>query len=969
MDHSDTFDQVTGMEIAVIGLAGRFPGAQNLQEFWWNLQHGVESISFFSNDELAAAGVHHSVLNDPSYIKAFGVLDDIDLFDADFFGFTQKEAEILDPQQRIFLECAWNALEGAGYISDTYNNSISVYAGATMSSYFIDNLFQNPNVADTADAFSLAIGNDKDFLATRVSYKLNLRGTSITIQTACSTSLVAVHMACQSLLSGENDIALAGGVSICLPQKTGYWYQEGGIQSSDGHCRAFDVKADGTVGGNGVGIVVLKRLADAITDGDFIHAVIKGSAINNDGSLKVGYTAPSVSGQADVISEALAMAGVSSESITYVETHGTATPLGDPIEMAALNEAFHAATATTNHCAIGSVKTNVGHLDAAAGVTGLIKTILSLRHRKIPPSLHFEQPNPEIDFANSPFYVNTFLRNWQTGATQRRAGVSSFGIGGTNVHMILEEAPLREDKNPSRPYQLLVLSAKTSSALENITLDLLEHLKNHGELNLGDVAYTLQVGRRAFEHRRIVVCQDTDDAISVLKTLDSKRVFTSHLDSVTKPVVFMFPGQGTQYINMALELYHQEPVFRTQLDECLTLLSTNIGYELRSVLYPNQESVESAKQQLVQTNIVQPLLFAVEYALAKLLISWGIHPEAMIGHSIGEYVAACLAGIFTLEDALRLVTKRGELINQLPSGAMLALPLSEKEVKSLLNEKISLAAVNGAQSCVVSGLNGAIDKLEDHLTKQNIVSRRLNTSHAFHSEMMMPVAKLFQKEVEKVSLKPPQIPFVSNVTGDWIETAEATNPKYWVKHLHRTVRFADGLSTLLKGKNVILLEVGPGATLSTLAKRHPNKQEAQSILCSLPQPYHNHPDTMILLNTLGQLWLEGIDVYWSKLYVNERRQRLPLPTYPFERMRYWIERPLNIPNFPTNSDATIESNETRYIASSLSTTQNTSKRSSNSTLHDKTESSELEVDQLLLQQLNIMSQQLEVLHATNGIAS
>jgi acyl transferase domain-containing protein/acyl carrier protein len=878
-----------GFEIAIIGMSGCFPGARNIDEFWCNLRDGVESISFFSDEELASSGIGPAVLSDPNYVKARGVLEDAELFDASFFGFTPREAETMDPQHRLFLECALQALENAGYDAERYNGSTGVYAGVSISSYLLHNLHSNRDLMGLIGRLQSRIGNDKDHLATLVSYKLNLQGPSVAVQTACSTSLVAVHLACQSLLSGECDVALAGGVSISFPQKAGRVYQEGGIDSPDGHCRAFDATAQGTVFGDGVGIVVLKRFQDALADGDCIHAVIKGSAINNDGSSKVGYTAPSVDGQARVIARALAMAEVDAETVSYIEAHGTGTALGDPIEIAALTQAFRASPDKKGFCAIGSVKTNVGHLNAAAGVVGLIKTVLALKHKMIPPSLHFEQPNPQIDFANSPFYVNRKLSDWQAGKLLRRAGVSSFGIGGTNAHVVLEEAPPHVTSERSRPWQVLVLSAKTPTALETATANLAEHLKQDPEVNLADVAYTLQVGRGVFSHRRMLVCHDLQDALATLETRDPQRVFTEVRESRDRPVIFMFPGQGAQYVHMGLELYQVEPTFREQVDFCSEFLEPYLGSDLRQVLYPNPEQAEEAAQLLQHTRLTQPALFVIEYALAKLWMSWGVHPQAMIGHSIGEYVAACLAGTFSLEDALALVAARGRLMQQPPGGAMLAVPVPEQQVHPLLGQQLSLAAINGPALCVVSGPTAAVEALQDRLTDQGVSCVRVHTSHAFHSEMMDPIIEPFTEHVKAVNLEPPKIPYVSNVTGTWITAAEATSPLYWAKHLRQTVRLAAGLHELMKEPDRILLEVGPGRTLSTLAERHPEKVTGQVVLSSSRHPSEQGSDVAFLLNTLGHLWLAGVQVDWSGFYARERRQRLPLPTYPFERQRFWVE--------------------------------------------------------------------------------
>ncbi|WP_414582650.1 SDR family NAD(P)-dependent oxidoreductase [Scytonema sp. PCC 10023] len=912
-----------GSEIAIIGLAGRFPGAKNIEEFWENLQNGIESISFFSDEELLSSGISSSLLKDPNYVKANAILEDAELFDASFFGFNPREAEITDPQHRIFLECACEALENAGYDSQTYKGAIGVYGGSSLSSYLL-NIYLNQNIRNSIDSQQLTLAANKDFLTTRVSYKLNLEGPSYAVQTACSTSLVAVHLACQSLLNGECDMALAGGVAINATRKTGYMYTEGGIASPDGHCRAFDARAKGSVGGEGVGIVVLKRLEDALSDRDTIHAVIKGSAINNDGSFKVSYTAPRIDTQAKVIRTAQAIAEVEPETITYIEAHGTGTALGDPIEIAALTQAFQASTQKKGFCAIGSVKTNIGHLDTAAGVTGLIKTVLALKHKQIPPSLHFEQPNPEIDFANSPFYVNTKLSQWETNGTPRRAGVSSFGLGGTNAHVILEEAPAEEQGSrrageQGRKYHLLVLSTKTESALEKATTNLANYFREHPDLDLADAAYTLLFGRRVFEHRCAIVCRNIQDAVNAL--VEPKRVLTSTQKAQERPVAFMFSGLGTHYVNMAFELYQTEPTFRACVDQCCELLKPHLSLDLRDVLYPKRNTKGVNQQQqntssagfdlrkmlgretepadvetlhatslLNQTVFTQPALFVIEYALAQLWMSWGIRPTAMIGYSIGEYVAATLAEVLSLEDALTLVAKRAQMIQELPEGAMLAVGLSEEEIQPLLNEKISMSAINGSSLCVIAGFTDAVEALERQLSQKGIVGKRLQSSHAFHSVMMEAIAPTLDDLVKTFSLKPPKIPYLSNVTGTWITAEQATDPSYWVKHLCQTVRFASGVQQLWKKDNPILLEVGPGQALSSFAQQCIESDDTKTVmLSSLRHSYEQQSDVAFLLNTLGRLWLAGVKVDWLSFYANERLHRIPLPTYPFERQRYWIE--------------------------------------------------------------------------------
>ncbi|HEY6804820.1 MAG TPA: SDR family NAD(P)-dependent oxidoreductase [Pyrinomonadaceae bacterium] len=887
---SNNTNQIEG--IAIIGMAGRFPGANNIAEYWSNLRDGVESITFFSDEELQKAGIEASRLSSPSFVKAKGAIENGDLFDAAFFGFTPREAEIMDPQHRLFMECVWTALEGAGYDPETYKGAIGLYGGAGLNSYLLLNLMSNRDLLDSVGLLQASVQNRGDHLTTHVAYELNLKGPSLTIQTACSTSLVAVHTACQSLLNFECDMALAGGVTITVPLKNGYTYLDGGIYSPDGHCRAFDERAQGTVQGDGVAVVTLKRLSDALNDGDTIHAVIRGSAVNNDGSLKVGYTAPGVNGQAEVIAEAHAISGMNPETITYVETHGTGTALGDPVEVEALTQAFRHTTDAKSFCAIGSVKTNIGHLDAAAGVAGLIKTVLALKHRQIPPSLNFENENPRIDFANSPFYVNAELSEWKSANGEpRRAGVSSFGIGGTNAHLVVEEAPEPIASESKRRWHLLPLSARTSSALDVTTLQLHAYLKENPELNLADVAHTLLVGRRKMDHRRVVVCRDLEDAVRALETLDARRVFTSLQEPRNRPVVFLFPGQGAQYVRMGLELYEAEPVFREHIDSCAEILKPHLGFDLRDVLYPSDEALEAAQEKLNETYVTQPALFVTEYALAQQWMHWGVTPEAMIGHSVGEYVAACLAGVFSLEDALRLVAVRGRLIQSVAPGSMLVVSLPEQKVRSIIESRsdLALAAINSPNLCTVSGTHEAIDALEAELKPQGLMLRRLQTSHAFHSPMMDPILEAFIEELSKVTLRPPAMPYLSNVTGEWIKAEEATDPRYYARHIRQPVLFNHGISEIFSNPERLLLEVGPGNALTVLSRHHPQRGAAQVVLSSLRRADEQEPDEASMLTTLGRMWLANVNVEWEKLSSGERRRRIPLPTYPFERQRYWIE--------------------------------------------------------------------------------
>ncbi len=874
--------------IAIVGMTGRFPGAGSVEQFWQNVRNGVESIKFFSDDELLARGVPAAMLSNPRYVKASTLIDDVDLFDAAFFGFNPREAEVIDPQQRLFLECCWEVLERAGYDPETYKGLIGLYAGTGLNTYAY-NLAGNPEVASVG-GYQLMIGNDKDFLTTRVSYKLNLKGPSVVVQTACSTSLVAVYQACESLQAFRCDMALAGGVSINVHDTRGYFHQDGMILSPDGHCRAFDAKARGTVGGKGLGVVVLKRLADALEDGDTIHAVIAGWAINNDGSLKVGYTAPSVEGQAQVITEAVAMSNVPVESITYIEAHGTGTELGDPIELGALNIAFGSATSKRHFCALGSLKTNIGHLDTAAGVAGLIKATLAVEHAELPPSLHFEEPNPRIDFESSPFFVNTALRPWETPGMPRRAGVSSFGIGGTNAHVVIEQAPARRQPSASRPYQLLTLSARTPAALDRATSQLAAHLAANRELPLAEVAYTLHVGRRGFDHRRFVVCGSREDAAAALAGSGDARPVTGAKHRSGSACAFMFSGQGSQHVNMTRDLYENERVFREIVDECAVLLEPALRLDIRDVLYPPADKAEQASRLLNETRITQPALFVVEYALARLWMHWGIVPTAMIGHSIGEYVAACLADVFSLPDALALIAVRGRVMQQRPAGTMMAVQMAAGAVREqLLDGTVSLAADNAPGLCVVSGETEAIGQLEATLAARGVFTRRLHTSHAFHSHMMDDALPEFRRAIEKVTLRAPRRPYVSNVTGTWITEADATDPEYWARHLREGVRFSEGVRAVLASDTQILLEVGPGNALRSLALQQVTPGGAHTVLASLPHAQDARSDMPVVLETLGRLWVAGAPVAWTAFHEGERRHRVTLPTYPFERQRFWVD--------------------------------------------------------------------------------
>jgi len=871
--------------IAIVGMAGRFPGARNVRQFWRNMRDGVESIRSLTDQELLAAGATKEDLQRTDYIKRASTLDDLPMFDATFFGLSPRDASIMDPQHRHFLECAWEALEDAGHPPQRFSGSIGVFAGSGMNSYLIHNLLANRELAESAGLFQLKqTGNDKDVLATRVSYQLDLRGPSINVQTACSTSLVAVHLACQSLLDFECDMALAGGVTIEIPHGQGYHYREGEILSRDGRCRAFDAASTGTVFGSGAGIVVLRRLEDAIADGDTIRAVILGSAVNNDGARKVGYFAPSVEGQAEVIAEALEFAGVSADDISYVETHGTGTRVGDPIEVRALTQAFRKSTARIGYCGIGSVKTNIGHLDTAAGVVGLIKTALALEHAQLPPSLHFHDPNPHIEFQNSPFFVNAKLRDWPPDRLPRRAGVTSLGIGGTNAHVVLEEAPAPVVSRQARPCELFTISAKTERALDHAFENLTAYLDAHSEVSLADASFTCQLGRLSFPHRRAWVADNNRDATSEFAKGQHRKFFSGVAVAPTPGIAFMFSGQGSQHVNMGREIYEHETVFRESLDLCAGYLLKHLGMDLRDALYPPKGDESAAREKLNQTWLTQPALFSIEYSLARWWMSLGIEPKATVGHSIGEYVAACIAGVCSLQDGLAIAAFRGRLMNDLPPGAMLAVSLPVSAIH--LGGNLSLAAINSPGQCVVSGPTPEIAALEQTLALESVPCRRLITSHAFHSAMMEPMVAIFEERLRSIAFQPPRIPYLSNLSGAWIKPEEATDPAYWSRHLRQTVRFSDCVTELLRDPGQILIEVGPGNTLTSLARQQGGP--AVKAFQSFPQPQESTGALHFALQTAGQLWTLGADVDFLKLHSPGTVRRIPLPTYPFERLNFWI---------------------------------------------------------------------------------
>jgi natural product biosynthesis luciferase-like monooxygenase protein/amino acid adenylation domain-containing protein/non-ribosomal peptide synthase protein (TIGR01720 family) len=877
----DVQGEDTGSDIAVIGMAGRFPGARDLESFWKNVREGVESVSFFSEDDLERSPlIPEELWKNPRFIRAGGILEGADGFDHGFFDIPLREAQWMDPQQRVFLQCAWAALEDAAYDPTRFKGRISLYAGAGASGHLLNLLGEARK--DAGAGLELATAGPES-LAMKASFKLQLRGESVAVYTACSTGLVAIHMACQSLLTRQSDVALAGAVRIASPQRTGYLHQDGLIFSPDGHCRAFDHRAGGTVAGNGAGVVVLKLLADALRDGDHIHAVIKGSAINNDGQQKVGYTAPSIEGQTEVIADALAYAGLGGDDISYVEAHGTGTSLGDPIEIAALTRAFRKTTERAGYCAIGSLKTNMGHLDAAAGVAGFIKVALSLQHGELPPSLHFERPNPEIDFERSPFFVNTALKPWPRSDVPRRAGVSSFGIGGTNAHVVLEEAPAQAvSKRGSRPAHVVTLSARTPSALEAMARDLAACVEASPGLSLEDVAFTRNAGRRAFEHRRAVVASDAAELVERLRkhsAVESGR---------NRRVAFLFPGQGAQAVGMGGELHAVEPSFRKDVDAALARLEPSLAAEVRSLLLPTPGQEEAAARKLVDPRVALPALFIVEHSLARLWMSWGVKPHALLGHSYGEYAAACVAGVLSPEDGLRLAVVRGALMARMPPGAMLAVGLEEAELLPLLVDGLALAAVNGEGRCVVSGPVEAISKLEGVLSGRGVAAVRLPAAHAFHSSAVEPLMADLARAVSSLKLKKPELPFVSSLTGTWIRPEEATDPTYWARQMRQPVRFADGVEVLLGDGCNVLLEVGPGTDLTALTRARTRRAKHLLSVSSLRRR-PTESDHRGLLQSLGDLWSAGVDVAWEKFHAGESRRRVSLPTYPFEEKSCRLE--------------------------------------------------------------------------------
>ena len=884
-------------DVAIIGMAGRFPGANNPEELWELLRNGRETTRFFAADELDPSIPAH-LANDPQYVRARGLIDNADQFDAAFFGLNPRLATVMDPQQRVFLEIAWEALEQTGYLPQQQPDaSVGVYAGSGNNTYYLHNVQHRHDVLEQVGSFQAMTVNEKDYLASRTAYQLNLRGPAVGVYSACSTSLLAVAQAVEGIRRGHCDVALAGGASITAPLRSGHLYQEGAMLSRDGHCRPFDADAQGTVFSDGAGVVLLKSLAAAQRDGDTIHAVLKGVGVNNDGGGKGSFTAPSAEGQAGAIGRALADGQIDPATISYVEAHGTGTPLGDPIEVEGLMLAF-GAQPTPQLCALGSIKSNMGHLTAASGVAGLIKTVLALRHRQLPPSLGFSVPNPHIDFASSPFFVNTALTDWPAGKGPRRAGVSSMGVGGTNVHVVVEEFAASAPGaalGAERPAELFVWSAKSAASREAYAQRLADGLGQADASARADAAFTLPITRPAFNHRRFVVAASGPELQEHLRADALAAGTAATLAEAPGDLFFLFPGQGAQHLGMGHELYEHEAAYRAAVDECAALLAPHLPADIRQVLYADPGD-PAAQARLRDTRYAQPALFVTEYALARLWLSWGLAPTGFCGHSVGEFVAAHLAGVFSLAGALELIATRGRLVGGLPRGSMLSVRLAASQLALCLPASLSLAAINGPVACVVAGPDEEVAAFSQTLDAQEIPNRVLATSHAFHSAMMDPVVAEFEQVVAKMSLQRPQKPVVSTVSGTWLTDAQATDPRYWAAHLRQTVRFAAALDTLLAEHNPLLLEVGPGHVLTVLAQQQLAGRPGTA-LASLKKTSVLQPEYRALLTALGQLWLHGVPPDWAAFYAGRGRRKVHLPTYAFDRKRCWLE-PAAAPALP-----------------------------------------------------------------------
>ncbi|WP_179321073.1 polyketide synthase [Winogradskyella helgolandensis] len=893
----------TGGDIAVIGMAGRFPGASSIKELWDVLKNGKETISFFTPEELDKS-IPEKLRKDPLYVGARGVVPSAKEFDSRFFGINPKLAEAMDPQQRLFLEIAWEVLEQSGHLPKHYDGNVGVYAGTGTNTYYVNNVLPNTDLVNAIGAFQATTVNDKDYIATRTAYHLNLKGPAVSVHSACSTSLLAIAEAVEAIRSGQCDVALAGASSVTSPINSGHLYQEGSMLSSNGHCRSFDAEGKGTVFSDGAAVVLLKGLEDAINDGDIIHGVIKGIGINNDGGNKGSFTAPSIEGESGAIMSAMHDAKISPSDISYIEAHGTATPLGDPIEFEGLRLAF-GPQEKNSYCAVGSIKSNMGHLTSAAGVAGVIKTILALKHKQIPPSLGYKNANPAIDFENSPFFVNNELRDWNSEG-KRVAGISSFGVGGTNVHVVVEEYIKKEPVSDiSKPLQLLTWSAKTETSLNGYKTALGNFIKSKPEINIADIAASLSGTRDTFNKRSFALVSSSEHAYTELLSEDAVSIKSADLRSVPSHLAFLFPGQGAQYLQMGKALYEHEMVFKEAVDKCSEIVSEALNFDIRQIIYPESNSPE-AEVTIKDTQYTQPALFVVEYALSQLWMSWGIQPTLLCGHSIGEFVAAHLAGIFSLKDALLLVAKRGKLVSNLPAGSMLSVRTTYESLSEILPKDLCVAAVNSDQLCVVSGEDKPIEAFAKLLEEKKIPNRLLLTSHAFHSTMMDPVLEEFKSEVEKVTINIPRLPIVSTVTGTWLSDSEATDPNYWTDHLRATVRFSEAMETALELEDIILLEVGPGRALTTLSQQKKRPKSASSI-ATLVMPKENENSYHTVLSALGQLWLKGIEPNWPAYYEGQSRQKVWLPAYVFDRKLCWVDPPI-IDNKTNNYNQSIESN-------------------------------------------------------------
>lgn len=875
-------NQYSGFEVAVVGISFRTSEALNWRDFWENLASSKESLHFLTDEELINLELDNSFIKDKNYVNCTPNLIDKDCFDSNFFEYSNEEAKMMYPAHRFFHECVWEALEDAGCNPDDIKESIGVYAGA--GDDLVWKTFVNISRNNKVNDFYLSKISNKDYLSSLVSYKLGLTGPSMTLNTACSTSLVAIHMACKALIFGETKIALAGASSLMNVAQKGYLYEEGSIFSKDGHCKAFDQNSTGTVDGEGAGVVVLKRLKDAIADRDNIYAIIKGSAINNDGNRKVGYTAPSVEGQVTCIKMAHKFAKVEPETISYIETHGTGTKLGDSIEVEALNAAFDKNTSFS--CPIGSVKTNIGHLDTASGVAGFIKTVLSIKNKKIPATLHFNKADSNINFQEGPFFVNDKLSEWKTiNGNPLRAGVNSFGVGGTNAHIILEEAPEKEEKLNENDFNLMVLSAKTETSLKNYLDKLTRFLSTEEGLNLSDMCYTFQLGRKSFDTRTSISFKNKAELQQKLDDIVKQGKPFAKIKNAKKSIVFVFPGQGSQYINMGKDLYESNFMFRESMDKGFELLHKIMKKDFKKILYP-ENSDKSLN--INDTCFAQPLIFLIEYSLARLLIELGIRPNYMIGHSIGEYAAACISGVFTFEQSLKLVVKRGQLMHSLPSGVMISVPIDEFEAKDYLNGEVSLAAINAPKQVVFSGNHDAINTLTEKLTAKDIPWVKLHTSHAFHSNMQDSILKEFEDEFKNVEFNPIQIPFVSNLTGDFIENQEVSSSNYWANQLRNSVRFAKGIEKLIAENNPVFIEVGAGSSLTSLIKqcKTANDIKTVNLVRSVKVSVDDHH---YFTDKLGELWCHGVDIKWKMLYKEQQRNKISLPTYAFDKTTYATE--------------------------------------------------------------------------------